>query len=186
MILICLIFINFPLLTWKFSIWKGDSNSIHFIASGWGYQYIKFRLTIIKIFLNSREGELQKLQKRSQNILPTLAWKISLRFLQKHPAEAWRRATFLKREYSTGVFLWNLRNFKEHLFWRLSASGCFCFCYFEKPENSKNILMKMVKFFEKPCPTEIWQYLHQIKAVVCRCSSISQISQENTCIGVSF
>ena len=38
----------------------------------------------------------------------------------------WRHATLLKRGVSdTGVFLWNLRNLLEHLFWRTSANNSF-------------------------------------------------------------
>ena len=42
-----------------------------------------------------------------------LYWSLFLIKLQ-----AIRPATLLKRNSSTGVFLWNLRNFKEPLFWR--------------------------------------------------------------------
>ena len=28
----------------------------------------------------------------------------------------------------SGVFLWNLRNFYEHLFWTTSVNDCFCSC----------------------------------------------------------
>ena len=34
-------------------------------------------------------------------------------------------ATILKSNSSTGVFLWILPNFKEHLFWKTSMIGCF-------------------------------------------------------------
>ena len=37
-----------------------------------------------------------------------------------------RSAILLKRDSNTDVFLWILRNFLEHLFWRTSANGCFC------------------------------------------------------------
>ena len=30
-----------------------------------------------------------------------------------------------KRDSNTDVFQWNLRNFHEHLFWRISANDCF-------------------------------------------------------------
>ena len=33
---------------------------------------------------------------------------------------------FIKRDSNTGVFLWTLRNFKEHIFWRTSSNYCFC------------------------------------------------------------
>ena len=33
---------------------------------------------------------------------------------------------FIKRDSNTGVFLWILRNFEEHLFWRTSMDDCFC------------------------------------------------------------
>ena len=37
-----------------------------------------------------------------------------------------RPATSWKRDSDTGVFLWILRNFLEHLFWSISANDCFC------------------------------------------------------------
>ena len=36
-----------------------------------------------------------------------------------------RTATLLKRDSNTGIFLWILRNFLKHLFWRTSANYCF-------------------------------------------------------------
>ena len=33
---------------------------------------------------------------------------------------------FLKRDSDTGVFLWILLNFKEHLFYRATPGDCFC------------------------------------------------------------
>ena len=39
--------------------------------------------------------------------------------------QAWRPATLLKRDSNTGVFLWNLWNFLEHLFLQNASSGCF-------------------------------------------------------------
>ena len=30
------------------------------------------------------------------------------------------------RDFDTGVFLWSLRNFKEHIFLQNYSSGCFC------------------------------------------------------------
>ena len=41
-------------------------------------------------------------------------------------------ATLIKINSSADVFLWNLWNFWEHLFWRTSANDCFCTCYYEK------------------------------------------------------
>ena len=41
-----------------------------------------------------------------------------------------RPATLLKRDSSTGAFLWILQNFQEHLFWRKSVNNCFCHSYF--------------------------------------------------------
>ena len=38
---------------------------------------------------------------------------------------AFRPATLLKRHFDIGVFLWNLRNFWEHLLWRTSPNDCF-------------------------------------------------------------
>ena len=50
-----------------------------------------------------------------------LCWSYFLIKLQ-----AWRFAILLKRDSNTGVFLGILQNFKEHLFRRTSAKGCFC------------------------------------------------------------
>ena len=36
-----------------------------------------------------------------------------------------RPGTLLKRDSSTGVFLWILQNYKEHPFWKISANECF-------------------------------------------------------------
>ena len=63
-ILTCLIFINFPLLRRNISIWKGDSTSIHFVANGWGCQYLKFRLTIIKLCFHYWSREIKKVVKK--------------------------------------------------------------------------------------------------------------------------
>ena len=49
-----------------------------------------------------------------------LCWSLFLMKLQ-----TWRPATLLKRDFNTIVFLWNLKNFLQHLFLK-SSSGCFC------------------------------------------------------------
>ena len=43
---------------------------------------------------------------------------------------AFRPATLLKRDSYKGVFLWNLRNYEEHLFWRTSERLLLCIDYF--------------------------------------------------------
>ena len=47
-------------------------------------------------------------------------WSIFLIKLQ-----AWRPPTLFKKDSNTGVFLWNLRNFYEHLFLQNTSCGCF-------------------------------------------------------------
>ena len=32
---------------------------------------------------------------------------------------------FVKKDFNTGVFLWILRNFPEHIFWKTLSNGCF-------------------------------------------------------------
>ena len=39
--------------------------------------------------------------------------------------QAFRPATFLKRDSITSAFLWNLGNISENLFWRKSTNDCF-------------------------------------------------------------
>ena len=55
-----------------------------------------------------------------------LSWSLFLIKLQ-----SFRSATLLKRDPNTGVFLWVLQNFSEHLFWRTSANDCFCLGFFD-------------------------------------------------------
>ena len=60
---------------------------------------IFFKIDIVKIFENL--------------VVKHLCWSL---FLIK--LEAWMSAVLLKRDSNTGVFLWNMRNFEEHLFYR--------------------------------------------------------------------
>ena len=50
-----------------------------------------------------------------------LCWSLFFTKLQ-----AFRPATLSKRDSYKGVFLSNLRNFSEYLFWKASMSNCFC------------------------------------------------------------
>ena len=49
-----------------------------------------------------------------------------LKLLFSKVIQSWRSAILLKGGSNTGVFLWILQNFSDHLFWRTSAKGCFC------------------------------------------------------------
>ena len=85
------------------------------------------------------------------------SWKIH-NIHRKTPA----LESLLKRDSNTDVFLWISRNFQEHLFWRTSANGCFCWLclvnFFEgltevpltqhKQENNKitELIMNTYKF----------------------------------------
>ena len=51
--------------------------------------------------------------------------------------QALRSATLSKRESKKVVFLWNLRNLKEHPFWRAFANNCFFPQYCKSPHNTK-------------------------------------------------
>ena len=65
----------------------------------------------------------------------------------------WRPATLLKRDSNTGVFLWSLQNFLEHLFRRTSASSArrtsMNGCFFPL------IYLLMAASFEKLCCTAL-------------------------------
>ena len=54
-----------------------------------------------------------------------LCWSLFFTKLQ-----AFRPATLLKIDSYTSVFLWNLRNSEEHLFWRTSERLLLCIDYF--------------------------------------------------------
>ena len=47
----------------------------------------------------------------------------------------WKPPTVLKRDPSTGVVLWILRNFQEHLFYETPVNGCFCILYLYQHEE---------------------------------------------------
>ena len=49
-----------------------------------------------------------------------LCWSLFLSKLQ-----AVRPAILSNTNYNTGIFLWMWRNFQDHLFWEISANGCF-------------------------------------------------------------
>ena len=56
----------------------------------------------------------------------TVSWKNSLVEIVKNQAVAlWSSVTLLKRDSSTGDFLWILRNSQEHLFYRKPPDDCF-------------------------------------------------------------
>ena len=83
-----------------------------------------------------------------------LCWSLFLIKLQ-----AWRLPTLLQRSFSTDVFLLNLRNFKEQLFWRASANGCFFILCFRRYKVA--IVKQWVK----------WEALsYYFKALYRRCS----------------
>ena len=54
-------------------------------------------------------------------------WKIS-QISQENTCLGVRPAALLKRDSNTIVFLWNLRNFQEHLFLQDISAGCSCSC----------------------------------------------------------
>ena len=56
--------------------------------------------------------------KISQNSMENTSWVVSL-----NKVSGLRSTSLLKWDYSTGVFLWILLNFEEHLFWRISAAS---------------------------------------------------------------
>ena len=57
-------------------------------------------------------------------------------FLGKH-LEAWGPATLLRRDSSTGAFLWTLKSFSELSFWRTSTNDCF-YDLFHAPSDEWN------------------------------------------------
>ena len=76
-----------------------------------------------------------------------LCWSLFLIKLQDSSP-----AFLLKRDSNTGLFLWILRNFKEHLFWRTSANRYFCLFQVNSLKHLKKIHSKS-KVIE-----QIWKY----------------------------
>ena len=47
-------------------------------------------------------------------------------FLADSPIRSSHRRSTIKKDSGTGVFLWTLRNFQEHFFYRTPPDDCFC------------------------------------------------------------
>ena len=103
-------------------------------------------LLLIRIFLYSdwiRRFTVLRLntEKRGPEITPYLdtfhavvtMWTLSLfrRNNQKY-LQASKAATLLKSDSNTGIFLWILQNFWEHLFWKASADECSCLLHLRR------------------------------------------------------
>ena len=66
-------------------------------------------------------------------VLKKVALKNFAKFTRKHLCQSlffnkvagWKPATLLKKDFGIGVFLWILRNFLEHLFYRTPLENCF-------------------------------------------------------------
>ena len=65
-----------------------------------------------EVFLNFFQNSQENMCVRASFLIKLQAWGFS-------------PATLLKRDSGTGVFLWILRNFWEHLFDRIALGGCF-------------------------------------------------------------
>ena len=70
----------------------------------------------------ARETSRSSCQRSSIKVLEN-----SAKFIEKHVLECARPATFLKSDSKTGLFLWILQNFQEHLFCKLSLQGSLRF-----------------------------------------------------------
>ena len=68
-------------------------------------------------------------------------------------------ASFLKRDSNTSAFLWSLRNFSEHLFWRTSASDCFRRC------SIKKLFLKFCNIHRTKVPSDMC-YMKKVFLVV--------------------
>ena len=66
--------------------------------------------------------------------------------------QAFKSTTLLKRDSNTGVFLWILRNFQEHLFYKTSANDFFwmesCSRFFHKRNSQWTTSLKHFEVWE--------------------------------------
>ena len=72
-----------------------------------------------------------------------LCWSLSFTKLQ-----AFRTATLLEIDSYTSVFLWNLRNSEEHLFWRKSEWLPLCINYFITYWFSQSSTVQVFHFYK--------------------------------------
>ena len=102
--------------------------------------YLLLTLTIYTYLLLTLTYYLhwQSRRSRTHKQPPEVFLKFFANFTGKHlywslfftKLQAFRPATLLKIDSYTGVFLWNLRNSEEHLFWRTSERLLLCIDYF--------------------------------------------------------
>ena len=65
-----------------------------------------------------------------------------------------KACNFFKGDSNTGVFLWNIRDFSEHIFWRTSVTNCFCFFKTmtrQIPEQWRGSFMKKIRSSHQRC-----------------------------------
>ena len=84
----------------------------------------------------------------SEAATASVLWKKLFLKTSQHSQESCRPATLLKRDSNTGFFLWILRNFQEHLFWRTSVNHCLWF-FKKATEHQFNQDLGTYKFLGK-------------------------------------
>ena len=92
---------------------------------------------------------------------------------------SWKLATLLKRDSKTGVFLWILQNFKEHIFWRTFANSCSFFILKISFRDflffQQKLWMKMVVWFISKYTTENCAFLESILLKIVRTANFSYL-----------
>ena len=134
---------------------------------------VVWRFSVKKVFLKISQNSQRK----------NLCWRL---FFSKVAG----LRLYQKGNSGTGFFLWILRNFSDHFFYRTHSGDCFEMEIFQEKNNSENFhktnnkthLIKLLKTNsntgQKQPPDVFYEKKLSLK--------ISQNSQENTCAWVSF
>ena len=105
--------------------------------------YMNTNITDLQICISVPSNQIDQKQ-------PPKVWKVVLRnftkFTGKHLCQSLFFSkvaclcNFIKKDFGTGVFLWILRNYSEHLFYRTFLGDCFLLIWFE----TQNITFRLM------------------------------------------
>ena len=114
----------------KFSLQlKSCLRRIHFHSYSFATSMIKMSSDIFFSIISLKNTSCRKNAK----------WKNSLEIMKNQGVPLWCYVTLLKRDPSTGDFLWILRNSQEDLFYRKPPYDC----YWKQPIKNFSILRKV-------------------------------------------
>ena len=150
---------------------------------------------VFPICLLLKEQEIRKKHNLVFLCTEALIWRCSVKIvflkilqtLQYDACSSIRAAILLKKDSSTGFFLWNLQNFEEHLFRRTFTCHCFCklSILFRKRAHWKLFQMKLTlmkychEWTLRSNPTNIYLFKVNNRIARKRCETCSKSLEQH-------